>query len=126
MEEQEPVKLTPEIETEQIFKAESFLAVLLNVLVAFVGISVIVFLNYQLIRYWFWGDFNQNMSSIEISYVQMAKFWSEGGSLWQPQWYLGHPWSVFYTPLLPTLELLAHNTLNFSFAHAYRVITGVA
>ena len=65
------------------------------------------------------------MGSIEISYIQMAKFWVEGGVGWQPLWYLGHPWHVFYTPLLPTLEVLAYQMVNFSFAHAYRVITGI-
>ena len=87
------------------------------------AVLLIAYFNFFLIRYFFDGEFNQNIASIEISYIQMAKFWVEGRGLWQPLWYLGYPWHVFYTPLLPALEVLTHNLLDFSFAHAYRVIT---
>jgi len=87
---------------------------------------LIVYLNFSLVRFLFEGQFNQNLASIEISYIQMAKFWVEGGGLWQPLWYLGYPWHVFYTPLLPFLEVILHNFLGFDFGQAYRVITAVA
>src|SRR3989304_3917331 len=86
---------------------------------------LIVYLNFSLVRFLFEGQFNQNLASIEISYIQMAKFWVEGGGLWQPLWYLGYPWHVFYTPFLPALEVLLHQIFVFSFAHAYRVMTGL-
>ena len=98
---------------------------LISLSIAVLTIVVIAYLNFLLIRYHFLGEFNQNLSSIEISYIQMAKFTIEGGSLWQPLWYLGYPWHVFYTPLLPILEVLFHQLFNFSFAHAYRVLTGI-
>jgi len=97
---------------------------IVHVLIAVLFSLIILYLNFTLVRYLFLGEFNQNITSIEISYIQMAKFWVEGGGLWQPLWYLGYPWHVFYTPLLPALEVLAHQILNFSFAHAYRVIVG--
>jgi len=87
---------------------------------------LIVYLNFSLVRFLFEGQFNQNLASIEISYIQMAKFWVEGGGLWQPLWYLGYPWHVFYTPLLPFLEVVLHNFLGFDFGQAYRVISAVA
>src|SRR3990167_1460417 len=93
--------------------------------ITLIFLAVVAYLNFGIIRYYFEGEFNQNLASIEISYVQMAKFWVEGGTLWQPLWYLGHPWHVFYTPFLPALEVLFHQLFNFSFAHAYRVLTGV-
>ena len=94
-------------------------------LVVLVSIVAIGYLNFVLIRFWFTGEFNQNLASIEISYIQMAKFWVEsGGAGWQPLWYLGYPWHVFYTPMLPALEVLANRLLDLSFAGAYRVITG--
>ena len=96
---------------------------LISILMVLVSLIFIAYLNFALIRYWFVGEFNQNLASIEISYIQMAKFWVND-SLWQPLWYLGYPWHVFYTPLLPALEVLLHQFLNFSFAHAYRVLTG--
>lgn len=98
---------------------------LASILIALVSLIFIAYLNFVLIRYWFVGEFNQNLGSIEISYIQMAKFWVESqGATWQPLWYLGYPWHVFYTPLLPFFEVLLHQVLNFSFAHAYRVLTG--
>src|SRR3989344_6250852 len=100
------------------------LSIVIHLLIVFISLGAIIYLNFVLIRYWFVGEFNQNLASIEISYIQMAKFWVEGGTSWQPLWYLGYPWHVFYTPLLPALEVLLHQALNFSFAHAYRVLTG--
>lgn len=99
---------------------------LLSTLVAVFSILIIAIFNFQLIRYFFEGELNSNLGSIEISYIQMAKFWVEGGGLWQPLWYLGYPWHVFYTPLLPALEVFLHQLLDFSFAHAYRVIVASA
>lgn len=96
-----------------------------HLIVTVLAVAALLYFNYAQVKYWFSGDFNQNLTSIEISYVQMAKFWAEGGTGWQPQWYLGHPWHVFYTPLLPTLELVLGQALGWSFGHAYRVITGV-
>ena len=92
---------------------------------AILSVAVIAYLNFALIRFHFLGEFNQNVASIEISYIQMARFWKEFGfGGWQPLWYLGYPWHVFYTPLLPFLEVLLNTLFNFSFAHAYRLLTG--
>ena len=99
--------------------------IFISSLITLVFLTVVTYLNFGIIRYFFEGDFNQNLASIEISYIQMAKFWVEGGGLWQPLWYLGYPWHVFYTPLLPFLEVLQHSIFGFSYAHAYRVITGL-
>lgn len=105
--------------------AASNLLFLAHIICALACVAAIVFLNFSLIRFWFEGEFSQNMGSIEISYIQMAKFWAEGGSLWRQWWYLGHPWHVFYTPLLPFLELGLFELFNVSFGHAYRLITGI-
>ena len=94
-------------------------------LITLVFLAAVAYLNFGIIRYYFEGEFNRNLASIEISYIQMAKFWVEGGGLWQPLWYLGYPWHVFYTPLLPLLEVVLHQIAGFSFAHAYRVLTGL-
>src|SRR3989344_6902508 len=92
---------------------------------AILSVAVIAYLDFALIRFHFLGEFNQNVASIEISYIQMARFWKEFGfGGWQPLWYLGYPWHVFYTPLLPFLEVLLNTLFNFSFAHAYRLLTG--
>lgn len=97
-----------------------------SLLITIVLVFFIGYLNFVIIRNQFVGEFSQNMGSIEISYIQMAKFWVEsGGAGWQPLWYLGYPWHVFYTPLLPFLEVVLHIVSGFSFGHAYRVITAV-
>lgn len=88
------------------------------------ALSLIIYFNFQIIAPWFVGEHAQNIASIEISYIQMAKFWVEGGTLWNPSWYLGYPWHVFYTPLLPAGEVLLHWIFDLSFANAYRVLTG--
>ncbi len=88
-----------------------------SLMVAALGI-----LNFSIIKYFFEGEFSQNIASIEISYVQMAKFWVTGGGLWQPLWYFGYPWHVFYTPVLPFLEVVLNQLNGLSFAHAYRVV----
>jgi hypothetical protein len=97
----------------------------LNFGVPFSAVLVLGILNFSIIRYFFQGELSQNIASIEISYVQMAKFWVAGGSLWQPLWYLGYPWHVFYTPALPFLEVVLHQISGISFAHAYRVIVAI-
>ena len=86
------------------------LVFLTSILIAGLAVAIIGYLNFELIRFHFVGDFNQNIASIETSYIQMAKFWVEsGGAGWQPLWYLGYPWHVFYTPVLPALEVMLHN-----------------
>lgn len=92
------------------------------ILVPFLMVLALGVLNYSIIKYFFQGEFSQNIASIEISYVEMAKFWVAGGSLWQPLWYLGYPWHVFYTPVLPFLEVVLNQVNGVSFAHAYRVV----
>ena len=106
----------------QLSNVKCKLSNVVHVVIAILSIAIIVYLNFSLVRFLFIGEFSQIMDSIEISYIQMAKFWVEGGGLWQPLWYFGYPWHVFYSPLLPALEVLTHQILEFSFAHAYRVI----
>ncbi len=93
-----------------------------NLGIPFLMVVALGIVNYSIIKYFFQGEFSQNIASIEISYVEMAKFWVTGGGLWQPLWYLGYPWHVFYTPILPLLEVVLHQIGDISFAHAYRLI----
>ncbi len=108
-------------------KLQSFrIGTLVTLLFVFASIGLVVYLNYSFLRFWFVGEFNQNTASIEISYIQMAKFWIEGGGSWQSLWYLGYPWHVFYTPILPFFEVVLRLLGGFSLPHAYRVVTGLA
>jgi len=89
---------------------------------------LIVFLNYRLIWPQFFGEFTQHLGSIEVSYISMARFiynfWPNVS--WQPFWYFGFPMHVFYTPLLPFLEILGKIFFGWSFSHGYRLLTGLA
>ncbi len=104
---------------------KNVLSWLLNLGIPILMVTVLGILNYSIIRYFFQGEYSQNIASIEISYVQMAKFWVMGGGLWQPLWYLGYPWHVFYTPVLPLLEVVLNQINDVSFAHAYRVVAAI-
>jgi len=88
--------------------------------------AVIAYLNFQLIYPQFLGEFTQHLGSIEVSYITMAKFVKEYGLSWQPLWYFGYPMHVFYTPLLPFLEVLSKVIFGWSYSHAYRFLTGTA
>ncbi|OGD85951.1 hypothetical protein A2Z23_01785 [Candidatus Curtissbacteria bacterium RBG_16_39_7] len=89
---------------------------------------VIIFLNYRLIWPQLTGEFTQHLGSIEVSYISMAKFISDfwPNSSWQPFWYFGFPMHVFYTPLLPFLEILGKVLFGWSFSHGYRFLTGLS
>jgi len=89
---------------------------------------VVILLNYRLIWPQFFGEFTQHLGSIEVSYISMARFISDcwPNSSWQPFWYFGFPMHVFYTPLLPFLEILGKVLAGWSFAHGYRFLTGLA
>src|SRR3989344_3771831 len=93
-----------------------------NAILFLIFIFIISYVNFLLVKNLFFGEYSQNIASIEISYIQMAKFWVGGGGLWQPLWYLGYPWHVLYTPILPFFEVILHQIGDISFAHAYRVV----
>lgn len=103
-----------------------FLEYLSSIIIALSSLALLAFLNFLIIKNQFIGNLSANIGSIEISYVQMAKFWVEGGGVWQPLWYLGYPWHVFYTPVLPALEVIAQILLGYTFGHAYRIISAIA
>lgn len=76
----------------------------------------------------FRGEFTQHLGSIEVSYIQMAKFieTSLPRFAWQPLWYLGYPMSLLYTPLVPFFEFVSKTLFGWSFSHGYRVLTAFA
>lgn len=88
--------------------------------------SLVGAFNVFLIATWFTGSGPANLGSIEVSYVSMAKFlvsnWPHLS--WAPFWYLGFPFHLFYTPVLPVLVAILKVLKNVSFWHAYRMISG--
>ena len=88
--------------------------------------AVLLYINYITIAPWFGGNWTQHLASIEVSYITMAKWivanWPN--VTWQPDWYFGFPFHLFYTPLLPILEVILHLILRIEVGNAYRLITG--
>lgn len=89
---------------------------------------LIAYVSYLQIQPLFTGEFTQQLSSIEVSYISMARFvlrfWPNLS--WQPLWYFGYPFYLLYTPLLPFLEVLGKVLLGFSISHSYRFFTAFA
>jgi len=77
----------------------------------------------------FTGEYTQYMGSIEASRLSEARFidenWPYAG--WNPLVYLGFPFHLFYSPLLPYLAVAIHKlSLALSTAAAYRLVTAFA
>ena len=82
-------------------------------------------LNIYIIYPLFSGDFNQNISSIEVAFFTDAKFIYDHFPhlTWQPDWYLGFPFHNFYTPILPFLIAFLHFIFKaITFSHFYRIL----
>lgn len=90
--------------------------------------AVLLWVGYAQVGPLFQGEFTQHLGSIEVSYIQMARFIKESlpHFAWQPRWYIGYPLSIIYTPLVPFFEVVANGIFGWSFGHAYRVLTAFA
>ncbi|TMF25495.1 MAG: hypothetical protein E6I28_08890 [Chloroflexi bacterium] len=77
----------------------------------------------------FTGEFTQFRGSIEATFIANARFIAERfpDLSWYPYWYLGFPFELFYTPLLPTLVALL-GKIGGDIPQAYRIVaaTGYA
>ena len=92
---------------------KKYFTLFLRLLVLVLGILVILLINYQIIQGWFGKNGPANLGSIEVSYVSMAKFIRDYGmSSWAPYWYLGFPFHLFYTPLMPFFEVFLHELVG--------------
>ncbi|MFQ5812380.1 MAG: hypothetical protein ACE5I2_04205 [Anaerolineae bacterium] len=77
----------------------------------------------------FTGEYTQYMGSIEAAFLSDARFIDENWPYvsWNPLWYLGFPFHLFYSPLLPYLVAAVHKLpLALSTAAAYRLVTAFA
>lgn len=72
----------------------------------------------------FWGGYTPYMGSIETAFLSDARFIAE--SLphlgWNPLWYMGFPFHLFYNPGLPYVVAGVHSLLGISIASAYRLL----
>ncbi len=103
---------------------------LLGLLLVLASIAAILWVNFQIIGGWFGKNGPADVGSIEVSYVSMARFIVDfgspfTGSSWNPLWYFGFPTHLFYTPLLPFLEVFLHLLNGTPLWAAYRFVTGL-
>jgi len=98
-----------------------------KILTNFFAPGVIFLANAILVWPLFMGGYTQHIGSIESVFIADARFILENFPhlSWNPLWYAGFPFHLFYTPLLPALMTL----LNFlvpvvSIASWYRILIG--
>lgn len=86
----------------------------------------LLILNMALVFPRFTGEYTQYLGSIESAFLSDARFIVQRYPhlSWNPLWYMGYPFHIFYTPLLPCL-MAAINSLipTISTPAAYRLIT---
>ena len=86
----------------------------------------LVLLNTVIVLPLFAGEYTQYMGSIEAAFHSHARFIDENWpyASWNPLGYLGFPFHLFYTPLVPYLAAFIHKLpLALSTAAGYRVVT---
>ncbi len=73
----------------------------------------------------FQGQYTQYTSSVEPVYMAVARFIAQHPPCptWNPLWYGGYPFRIFYTPVLPYTLALSHAITSLSIPAAYRLIT---
>jgi len=86
----------------------------------------LLILNMVLVLPRFTGEYTQYLGSIEAGYISTAKFIVEHFPHldWNPLWYMGYPFHIFYTPVLPYLMAAISSLIPIiSTPAAYRLIT---
>ncbi len=88
------------------------------------GFGLLV-LNVAMVYPLFQGEYTQYTSSVEPVYMAVARFIAQHPPFptWNPLWYGGYPFRVFYTPMLPYTLALFHLITSLSIPAAYRLIT---
>lgn len=82
-------------------------------------------LNVAVVYPLFQGEYTQYRASVEPVYMAAARFISlhPPYPTWNPLWYGGYPFRIFYTPLLPYTLALINALLAVSIPTAYRFVT---
>jgi len=84
---------------------------------------------FNLLLVWplFKGEYTQFISSIESAFIAQGKFIIENFPYlsWNPLWYAGFPFHLFYTPLPATFEVLLSLLPGISLPQAYRILSAL-
>ena len=99
-----------------------------KILTNFLASLFIFLVNLGLVWPLFLGGYTQQMGSIESVFIAEARFLSQNWPhlSWNPTWYAGFPFYLFYTPFLQFLMVLGQAIFSFvSLASWYRILIGV-
>ncbi|MBI3286621.1 MAG: hypothetical protein HYZ68_01095 [Chloroflexi bacterium] len=91
------------------------------------GFLFILALNIALVYPLFNSAYTRYIASIESAFIADARFIAQNFPhlSWNPVWYSGFPFHLFYMPLLPFLIAALHGIApDLSLSEAYRVVTG--
>jgi len=82
-------------------------------------------LNVAVVHPLFQGEYTQYWASVEPVYMAVARFITQHPlyPTWNPLWYGGYPFRIFYTPLLPYTLALIHALSPLSIPAVYRLVT---
>lgn len=92
------------------------------------GIATAIFVgNILIIRPLFSGGYTPYMGSIESAFLTDARFISNNFPFasWDPQWYMGFPFHLFYTPGLPYMVAGLHLAFGVPLETGYRILTAI-
>ena len=95
----------------------------------FAPVDWLAFLALFVVQAWlvlplFSGQFTQFRGSIEATFIANARFIVDHfpDLSWNPDWYLGFPFELFYTPLLPAIVAVIGKVID-DVPHAYRLVS---
>ena len=88
-------------------------------------IFALIAINFIIVYPLFKVGYTSHMGSIESAFISDARFIAQNYPYvsWNPLWYLGFPFHLFYTPLLPYLVATAHKIISpIAVADWYHII----
>ncbi|MFC1943915.1 hypothetical protein ACFLX5_00180 [Chloroflexota bacterium] len=91
-------------------------------------VLVLVSINLAIVYPLFQGGYTSHLSSIETAFIADAEFISANYpyTSWNPLWYLGFPFHLFYTPLLPYMVATAHKVIPpMDVVHLYHILSAL-
>ncbi len=86
-------------------------------------LSLLAALNLLIVFPLFQGEYNKYIFSVEMQYYSHIKFITENfpNIWWQPFWYTGFPFYLFYQPILPFALSIAKFISGLSIPKVYRI-----
>src|SRR4030042_2210752 len=100
---------------------------MLKKLTVIIFVGIILAINLALIYPYLFQDFPRFISSIEVGFITMGRWFAErlGREWWIQEWYSGIPIHLLYAPLTPLLTAILGGLLK-NFGLGYHLVSGIA